>query len=147
MPTPAGPHDPEHPTPPKSVAQLTAADFTHCRIGIEYQPARAASYWRLQLFTGEAGHTFTKTTRARISEHPDPLPVAHDELATLGLEIDPSCERGPLSTYRVRPRSSGPTAGSSSAPGARGAPRLPAAGRESHAPMNAGEVDTPTPNR
>ncbi|MFE4263383.1 hypothetical protein [Streptomyces sp. NPDC056883] len=130
MPTPTDPYRPEHPAPrpQKSAAQLTAADFTHCRIGIEYRPAQAASYWRLQLFTGEAGHSFTKTTRARISEHTDPLPVAHDELAALGLEIDPSREPGPLSAYRVRPAAKGPTGAPRPAPGAGEAPHPPVTG-------------------
>ncbi|WP_327258258.1 hypothetical protein [Streptomyces sp. NBC_01244] len=149
MPTPTDPHDGEHPAPPpaypKSAAQLTATDFTHCRIGIEHRPARSAYYWRLELFTGEAGHSFTKTTRARISEHTDPLPVAHDELAALGLEIDPSHERGPLSTYRVRPAAKGPAGRPRPAPGTREAPRPSAPGAEIRPPAHAGEVDTHTP--
>lgn len=129
MPTPTGP---EHPTTPpaypKSTAQLTAADFTRCRIGIEHRPSLAASFWRLDLFADEAGHSFAKTTRARISEHPDPLPVAHDELAALGLEIDPSHERGPLSTYRVRPAAKGPAGKTRPTSGAGEMPRPPATG-------------------
>ncbi|MEU3904197.1 hypothetical protein AB0F20_10295 [Streptomyces goshikiensis] len=108
MDTPAGPQgrpaarEAQKTAPAPAEKRLTAADLTHCRIGIDYQPARGVAYWRLDLLTAEAGR-FIKTTDALISAHPDPVPVANAELAVIGLEIDPTREPEPLATYYMRP--------------------------------------------